>query len=187
MRLSCTDCGGNLDGRAVRGGNDAVAYGNLWNTSLPPAGVQGRTPMGVLRAAATRGHLDALAATSDVCPRCSAPVDATVNVCEDHDPADGICVNCDHRFAVRVAFRCTNCIYEQQFTAVMALLDAPELLAFVGQHGYDVTSNGIEWGWEYDEEILSTDPFEGRFTFSIDGDTITLTVDDDLTISDVTR
>jgi len=38
-----------------------------------------------------------------------------------------------------------------------------------------------------DETILSTDPFEARFTFNIDGDTLGVTVDDDLCVVEVTR
>lgn len=187
MQLSCTACGGNYEKSAVRELDLDTEYGNLANMPLAPAAIQGRSAAGVLRAAATRGHLDALAASSDVCPRCSASVKSAVNVCENHDAAGGLCDQCDHRLAVRVRFRCTNCIYEQAFTAVMALLNVPELAAFVGDHGYNTTSDGIEWGWDYDEEILTTDPFKGRFTFHIDGDSITLTVNDDLEVVEVAR
>lgn len=69
----------------------------------------------------------------------------------------------------------------------MALLDVPELLAFVGEHGLNTTADGIEWGWHYGEDIVSTDPFEARFTFTIDGDSLALTVDDDLDVMDVER
>ncbi|MEF8812755.1 MAG: helix-turn-helix domain-containing protein [Halovenus sp.] len=187
VRLSCTECGGNYEKSAVREWDDDWEYGNLANMPLPPAAIRDRSAAGVLRAAATRSHLDALAAAGDVCPRCSATVESTVCVCENHDTTGGLCDQCDHRLAVLIDFRCTNCLYEQEFTAVMALLDVPELAAFVGERGYNTTSDGIEWGWDYDEEILSTDPFEGRFTFSIDGDSITLTVDDDLDVLDVVQ
>jgi len=186
MRLSCTECGGNFDESRYPPGRELDAdavYGNLANLSLPPAGVKGRTAAGILRAAATVAHLDILAATSDVCPRCSAPVEHTVvSVCEDHDASEGLCDQCDHRNAIRVRFWCTNCIYERTTAAMMALLDAPELLAFVGEHGLNTTADGIEWGWYYDEEVLSTDPFKARFTFTIDDDMLTLTVDDDLNV-----
>jgi hypothetical protein len=187
MRLSCTECSGNIDKSGVRDADEDVEYGNLANSSLPPAGVQGRTAADVFRTAATRSHLDALAASSDVCPRCSAPVDHSTSVCDEHDATAGLCDQCDRHYAVLVHFRCTNCIYEEGFPAVMALLNVPELLTFVGEHGLNVTADGIEWGWDFDEEILSTDPFETRFTFTIDGDSITLTVDDGLNVGRVSR
>lgn len=191
MRMSCTECSGNFDESRYppgREGETEAAYGNLGNHSMPPEGVQGRTAAGAMRAAATLAHLDILAATSDVCPRCSAPVEhSVVSVCGNHAATDGLCKHCGHRNAVRIRFSCTNCIYERTTAAVMALLDVPELLAFVGEHGLNTTSDGIEWGWDYREDVLSTDPFEGRFTFTIDGDSITLTVDEDLSVVDVTN
>ncbi|WP_170977468.1 hypothetical protein [Halorussus salinisoli] len=38
-----------------------------------------------------------------------------------------------------------------------------------------------------DEVVRSTEPFGVQFTFNIDGDTLTLTVDDDLTVVDVAK
>jgi hypothetical protein len=38
-----------------------------------------------------------------------------------------------------------------------------------------------------DETIPSTDPFEAWFAFNIDGDTLAVTVDEDLSIVEVTR
>lgn len=186
-KLSCTECRGNYRESVIRERDDGAEYGNLTHLSLPPAGVHGRTATGVLRAAATVGHLDAMAAVNDICPRCSAPVDHSVSICEDHDTTGDLCDRCGYHLAVHVDFRCTNCIYEQTFAAVMGLLDAPALLAFVGEHGLNVTADGIEWGWDYGEEILSVDPFEARFTFTIEGDSITLTVDDELEVVEATR
>lgn len=38
---------------------------------------------------------------------------------------------------------------------------------------------------DHEEEVLSTNPFEGRFTFTVDGDRITLTVDEELDVLNV--
>ncbi|MFB6221974.1 MAG: hypothetical protein ABEH90_11115 [Halolamina sp.] len=186
MGLTCTECSGNYLGTAGQGEEDELRW-NLSRMSLPPAGVRGRSPLGVLRAAATLEHLDALAAASDVCPRCSASVEQSLHACKDHEGTDGVCDRCEAYHAVHVHYRCTNCIYEQRFAAVMGILDAPPLLAFLGDHGHNPSAGGIEWGWEYDEEILSTDPFSARFTFTIDGDTITLVVDEAFRVESVER
>lgn len=39
----------------------------------------------------------------------------------------------------------------------------------------------------YEEEIISRDPFRGRFTFAADGDTLAVTVDEDYTVVETTR
>lgn len=37
---------------------------------------------------------------------------------------------------------------------------------------------------DYDEEIVSREPFEARFTFTAGTETLTLTVDEELDVSD---
>jgi hypothetical protein len=187
LRLSCTACVGDFDESALRereGEGESANLANMWFT---PAGVRGRTASDALRTASTTNHLDAMALSSNICPRCSAQVDHSVSVCESHDADGGLCDACDSRLAVWFHFRCTNCIYDRVVSAGMAFLDVPELLVFVGEHGLNTSSRAIEWGWEFEEEVVSVDPFEGRFTFTIDADSITLTVDDTLSVVDVTK
>lgn len=69
----------------------------------------------------------------------------------------------------------------------MYLLADPSLLAFVTARGYNPFAEEGAWAWDYDEEIISTDPFEGRFTFAIDGDALVLTVNEDFSVIDVTK
>jgi DNA-binding transcriptional ArsR family regulator len=160
----------------------ADEYGNLASMPFPPAGMEGRSPLAALRAAATWIHLDAVAVSSGVCPRCSAPVECTVNACVEHDvtPETDCCPRCEKHHAIRPYFECTNCVFEFDGPVVMGLLATPELLAFVGEHGLNVTSMGVDWGWEYKEEVVATDPFEARLVFTIDGDSLTLVVDGQL-------
>jgi DNA-binding transcriptional ArsR family regulator len=187
LRLSCTACVGDFDGSTLREGEGEGVSANLANMWFTPAGVQGRTAPDALRTASTTNHLDAMALSSDICPRCSARVEYSVSACESHDANGGLCEACDSRLAVWFHFRCTNCIYEKTCSAGMAFLDVPELLVFVGEHGLNTSSRAIEWGWDFEEEVASVDPFEGRFTFTIEGDSITLTVDDTLSVVDVTK
>ncbi|MFC6940096.1 winged helix-turn-helix domain-containing protein [Salinirubellus sp. GCM10025818] len=187
LRLSCTACVGDFDESTVRERENESASANLANMWFTPAGVQGRDAADALRTASTTNHLDAMALSSDICPRCSARVDHSVSVCESHDADGGLCEACGSRLAVWFHFRCTNCIYDKTCSAGMVFLDVPELLVFVGEHGLNTSSRAIEWGWEFEEEIVSVDPFEGRFTFTIEADSITLTVDDTLSVVDVTK
>lgn len=90
--------------------------------------------------------------------------------------------------------RCTNCIFSQQGAFAVALLANADLLAFLTTHGINPVTPSAPSAeifaatvMEYDEEILATDPFEGRFTFTIDDDTLTLTVNEDLEVVDTAR
>lgn len=185
VRLSCKACETGVSAAS----EDAAEAedGNLATFAFPPAGVRGRTALELQAAAATWAHLDAVALSSDVCPRCSATVELSIEACADHVPSDGVCDRCGYFHGVRLHYRCRNCIYTADLAAVMGLLATPELLAFVGEHDLNTTTKGFHWGWEYEEDVYSTDPFEGRFIFEIDGDTLALTVDDHLNVIDVEK
>lgn len=185
--VTCTGCAGAY-GDSV----GTVGRPILGALPLPPAGVQGRTVGEILQAAYTWGGLDVMAVAGDVCPRCGATVDTSVRLCETHEADDSLCEACDRRFAVTLAIECTNCIYDERGAFGVALLANTELLAFITTHGVNpITPSSLStWGaviGDYDEEVLSTDPFEARFTFTIDDDALTLTVDDNLSVVDVTE
>jgi DNA-binding transcriptional ArsR family regulator len=187
VRVSCRACRDADDGPAVQGPDAETERGAFAAMPLPPAGVEDRPAVDLLRAAATQAHLDALAAESGVCPSCSATVERSLRVCEDHDVAEGLCDRCGHYLAVRREFHCTNCTYEQDVAPVTVLVRVPELSTFVVDHGLDPTADFVEWSWGYTEEVLSTDPVRLRFTFTLDGESITLTVDDNLMRVDAGR
>lgn len=187
----CTECNGLYDPsvrpestRELAGPEEAGFLGAL---SLPPAGVQNRAGSELLDAALTWGYLEFLAMGSGVCPRCSGRVDHSLDVCAQHDAGDGICGGCHRRQAIGFRSWCRNCGFSVASTMVIHLMATTELLAFVTAHGYNPLTDEWVWGWGYEEEVLSTDPFEGRFTFTIDGDALTLTVDEELTVVEATR
>jgi hypothetical protein len=185
VTLFCTGCPG-VYGEQV-GPEDHGLLGTLF---LPPAGVEGRSPPELLRAAYTWGGLATMSAVSGVCPRCSATVEASVDVCEDHDRVDGACEACGGRYAVGVRFRCTNCIYDRAGAFGAALLANVDLLRFLTAHGINPVDrssrSAVGVVMDYEEEVVSAEPFEARFTFAMDGDAITLTVDDDLSVVEAT-
>lgn len=180
-------CPGCLENEAIedRGADADTARGNLARISFPPAGLAGRSPTEGFRAAATWVHLKAVALSSGVCPGCSAAVSYTIRACTEHElGTDSVCLHCEHVHAVKLDYTCPNCHAEFHHPVVMSLLSTPEVLAFVGGHGLNVTSMGLDWGWVYEEEVLSTEPFEGRFTIGIDDDHLTLTLDEHLNVVD---
>jgi hypothetical protein len=67
-----------------------------------------------------------------------------------------------------------------------------ELLSFLTDHGgnplipdtFDVGPGAVA---NYEEDVRSLDPFEAAFTFTIDGDSITLTIDEDVSVVDMER
>jgi hypothetical protein len=178
----CSECDGVYDDATL--GSRDVDDGYLGHLPLPPAGVQDRTMREAARAAWTWGFQDVIAIAKGVCPSCAAALAQDAVVCDDHDSTDGRCAACGNRHAVQVRSTCTNCIREQESAFVVKLLASTELLAFVTTHGLDPVDDQWAFGWTYDEDVRATEPFDASFTFTIDGDSLTLDVDEDLAVVD---
>lgn len=177
----CTECAGLSEYF------EPFEYGQLAALRLSPAGLHGRTPRELLQAAITWSHLQGLAAYCGVCPYCSGPIEHSLSVCETHDTTDGDCPDCNRPYAAQLYSYCTNCIFEteESFAADLVIANT-DVLAFLAAHGINPITD--PWGpvlVNSDEEILSTEPFKARFTLTIDDESLTLTVDDDLSVVDV--
>lgn len=196
----CTECAGYYGVTTALDGDDGPddepaaesEYGYIGSVQFPPAGLQGRTPDELFRAASTWFILEILAAANRVCPRCSAPLSDSLTVCENHDPSEGTCPECANRHAVLINVHCTNCLFDQTAAFAVTLMTNSDLLAFLLDHGINPFSASAQVSYyavlmDYEEEVVSVDPFEAAFTFEIDGETLTLAVDDELTVVDVIR
>lgn len=193
VTLSCPECPGlygelsmNLDGVS----EDQANHGYLGGHILPPAGIQNRTPTGVVESGRIWGTLEHVATAKGLCPRCSAPVDESVDICEDHESSERVCDHCGNRHMVQRQSECRNCLYTQNGPFAYRLPAHPDFLAFLTTRGVDPhspTPDLIQTFQECEEEILSIDPFEARFTFTLDDDSITLTVDDVFSVVDVSK
>lgn len=193
IAMYCTECAGRYSHAY---GDDPTGRradeGYLGRLPLPPAGLRDRSPTEVLRAAWTWGNLEILAMSVGICPRCSATVDRTLRVCENHDTSGGLCPECRNRQAVRTTVSCTNCIFQSGGLFDINLVSNTDLLDLLTDHGLNpVVPDSIrrvnEVHGDYGEELLSTEPFRARFIFDVDGDTLALTVDDDLEVVEATR
>lgn len=193
VELFCTECDGKYSQQNRPGNSGGIASeGYLGRLHLPPAGLRDRDADAALGAAWTRTNLEIKSLASGLCPRCSGTVTAEPLVCSDHDATDGICEACGGRYAVGVSFECTNCILDTGGAAVLALLSNTDLLDFLTDHDRNpVDPDSIqlvnEAQMEYEEDVRSRDPLEATFTFAIDGDTLALSVDDELRVVEATR
>lgn len=191
VEMYCTECPGLV--RPEESGKQyANEFGTLGAISLPPAGVEGRTPTEMIKAAQAWDNIDLLGDSAGVCARCSGTVEHSVTVCEDHDVSEGVCDHCDRRYAVLFEVECATCPNSKSGIAIVCLLAKTELLSFVTDHGanplmpdtYDVAPGALA---NYEEEIRSYDPFEVAISFTIRDETLTLTVDEDVSVVDATR
>jgi len=192
---ACPECAGTYGPSLAPGGSLAPPdHGYIGHARLPPAALEDRTPREVGETAASWGHLEFVTLASGVCTRCGARLDRSVTVCEQHDvEGPGLCEGCDCRHAVHLHSTCTNCIHEEVTPfALGRLVATTPLLTFLATHGVNPVaptdlSRFYRTLLDYEEEVESTDPFEARFTFTLDGDTLTLSVGPELTVSEVVR
>jgi hypothetical protein len=184
LTVFCTGCEGIYGELA-----DADGHGHLGTLFLPPAGLDNRTADEMLQAAYVWGELTAMASACGVCPRCSGVLTESVSICEDHDPVGAACGTCDERYAIGIHFECTNCTYDRGGAFGVKLLADTALLAFLTARGINPVNPSSQAAigamMDYDEEVLSVDPFSARFTFTAEGDSCTLVVDDELSVTDV--
>ena len=146
----------------------------------------------MLDAAKVWTHLDLLANSAGVCARCSGTIDHSVTVCKDHDVSGGVCDQCDRRYAVLFEVECAQCHYNKEGIALTCLLAKTELLSFFTDHGLNPlvpeTHDQIsESPANYEEEVLSVDPFKAKFTFTADDDALALTIDENVSVVEVER
>lgn len=188
---SCTECAGVYGGSPINEANipdEMIDSGYLGGFSLPPAGLQGREATDVLQAAEVWGTLEALATAEGICPRCSASLQSSVDVCGRHDAGNGLCEQCGFQWKVAIEVTCANCPYTVYGPFHISLGTNTELIAFGSAHGYNpLAPTDVTAAMDVDHEVLSTDPFEARFTYSVDGDSITLTVDDSLEVIEIAQ
>ncbi len=170
----------------------ATEPGTLGHIGLPPAGVQGRTPTEMFRAAQAWDNLDLLGDSAGVCARCAGPVEHSMAVCEAHEATEGVCDRCGRRHAVLFEVACGNCPNEKSGIAIVCLLAKTELLDFVTDHGanplvpetYEVGPGALA---NYDETVRSLDPLRVELAFTLEDETLRLTLDKDVAVVDATR
>lgn len=182
----CDECGQEVDNE----GSPLAMYQTagadiVGKRMLPPASVQDRSPMELLRAAEVYSMKNAHSVIREVCPSCSARVDLSVTVCDDHDTEGDRCDACGHSNAAKLNTDCTNCIMGGQVPLPIYLLRSIDMVEFTAAHGRDPVAPNPAWYSKIDETIVATEPFEAHYTYTDDGDSLTLAVTDDLSIETV--
>ncbi len=182
--MHCPECAGMLRQAEVH----SVEAANLGYRLLPPAAVDGRTAAAIHDVAKTWTGLTVHALGRGVCPRCAGTIEHSMDVCESHNASEGICDRCGQRFGALAVVTCTNCPFDAPVGVAAYLVTRIEVMAFLIEHGVDPLSpEDFHPYAAIEETIRSHDPFEARYTYTVDDDTLTVTVDADLSIVDTTR
>ncbi len=176
LGTQCTSCDG------------APADGTSWGThDFPPAGLEGRRPEEVHRAARTLMNHRLLSLREGVCPICAGRITSSLWVCADHDAAEGIpCEHCGFTTGSLIAFTCDACKYYMHAHPYWFAYGIPAVRAFFHDHGSDLVSIGIP-GDALEYEVRSVEPPELRLRVELDDGGLEVTIDEAAEVVDVTE
>lgn len=176
----CTNCEGAFQG-------------TLASVYRPPVGLEGRTPHEVHRDGNTWDRHRLTSMMEGVCPDCSGAVTGTLHRCDDHDTHDRtVCKECGTFWKVQSTFVCEVCKGAWNSAGWAPIFTEIAVLAFFHAHGLDVFALIDESDLGVLDEVLemavqATEPLEVAVTVSFDDDHLTVTLDDEAQVIDVTE
>lgn len=159
--IECSECGETV----------------MWN-EFPPAGLAGRMPEEVAAAfdewTRNRFHLS----MDGICPNCASEMSA--EILDDLDEG-----------SASINHRCVNCKYEARVPLFGHVIRHPAVVSLYYERGIDVSDMPY---WElrtlardFDETVLTEDPWSASITIEVDDECLRLTLDDQLEVTDVKR
>lgn len=148
---------------------------------FPPGGFHDRTDEEVMRAFNERvRHLHCLAADG-VCPECNGRM--VTEIVEEPVASLGT--------ARHVVHRCQQCRHELRSPVGLVLLDTADVVTFYRDHGIDLCRIpywSLSWCVTDDHlTVRSRDPWRLEISITLDDETLTVTLGDDLAVLDTER
>lgn len=193
LMLSCPDCSGLYDAEDADDPlpDEQREHGYLGGAALPPAGIEGRDPREVFLAAHGWSFLERIALSNGICPRCSGAVDRRLTACDNHQSGDELCDACGRRRPELWTAECPNCPLEVSGSLPSAVHGYPPVINFITAHDFNpVVPTEEQWvamGEAFEVDIPSLEPLRARITYSLEGDELRLSVDDELNTVEVKR
>lgn len=166
----------------------------LSQEELPPAGLLERTTDEIYYLNRVWMNHREGSAKDGVCPECAGPMPVdSIRICEDHDPDpthDEVCGECGSIFWGMVFHICSVCKFFLQIPTLFYPPTHPAVIAFYYDHGveFDLASHeDHRYMLDYQEELVSEDPFRIRTTIPLDGDEIAVEFDEQMQVVSVLR
>lgn len=183
----CVNCEGNFQSP------DTARDGMLGKEYRPPAGLVDRTPQEFYTHGRTWTRHRMHSMMEKVCPDCSGSVTTTIHVCDDHDPdTDVACGACGSSWRATAILVCDVFKFAWIMPAFTPMITEQAVKTFYYERGLDIdatydSGDSTEF-FEAIEDVTVTDaPLEVVTTVELDGDRLTVTLDDEATVVDVTE
>lgn len=180
LSFSCTECPGVF--------GDAAPSGALLNAPFPAPGLVGRTPDDALATELYRCMLDLTSMMQGVCPECASPTRGRLSVCDEHDVArDECCRACETPFVAWGELRCDTCRFAKRLPVELCVMGLAPVIGFLYTQGANVLAPSLDELVALVERRTTTSVTENPRGVVVSigtGDTLTLTLDDHLTVVD---
>ncbi|WP_336327970.1 winged helix-turn-helix domain-containing protein [Halovenus sp. HT40] len=149
---------------------------------VPPAVFAGRAREEIPAVAGRYLRAELARLENGFCPYCGGHIECRVGL-PSPPPGESLS-GVDESFPI-VRYDCQQCITEPTSGLTLALFSHPAVVAFYHDHGIDIRERSV---WEFpvfageSERIESEEPLRASTTFTVNGDELTLTVDEHLSV-----
>ncbi|SEW00070.1 DUF7351 domain-containing protein [Halobacterium jilantaiense] len=144
-------------------------------TSVPPAAAEGSSIADLVSFVVGDMQRDLEALADGTCPVCSGRVERV-----DHERTDA--------GLLTVHLACQNCWVATELPVGVAALRHPAVVSLYHDHGVDIRDRFVTdlgfVGSSEPAELVSDEPFEAEVVVSVGGDSVVLTVDENLDVSE---
>lgn len=182
--VRCNECGGKYGDDAPEGALSVMGF--------PAAGLTDRALEEVLERGLYRCMLDIAYLMHGVCRECAGSIATSVSVCDDHGEADGpLCGTCETPYEVWAEQRCERCGLSKRLPVELFVMGLAPVIGFLYDHDVDVFEPSYQ---EINACVnslytvsVAQDPFRIHVTIEVDEEELSLTLDDALTVVEVSR
>lgn len=180
--VRCTKCPGEYE-------SEVSPEGTLIASQIfPKPGIEGRDGQELWQAIIDHSAVAAFGFLRGLCPECAVRPTFSTSVCTDH-ATDGICEGCGSTQAALATVHCENCDFAWRVPAWIPAMVHPEVIGFFHDHGLDavggLTLDVYNAMLTAAETVRSVDPLRLEEAVELDGDELTVIVDDELSVVDV--
>jgi len=160
----------------------------------PPIGLKNRTPQEFVQQGKTWQRHRRHAFIEGACPECSGTITTTIDICDDHTSHDlTVCQHCDRVHEIVVIFVCDVCKSSMGTGIWNTILTDVAVIAFFYDHELDTKAleDRFEYGVLFDavEQVTvdAEEPLEIAVTVELDGDSLTVILDDEADVIEMTE
>lgn len=184
LRFACTECEGLF--------GDAAPKGTIFNAQSPPPAVSERPPDDALATQLYRCILDLAYMMHGHCRECAGRVEGTVSVCEDHDADRGAtCETCGTPFAAWGELRCETCRFAKRLPVEVCILGLAPVIGFLYSQEVALFPPSLNEIVDVLRMQITTaveeNPFRVTATIEADDESLTLTMDREMSVIDISH